>query len=111
MTRFEDGPAKGQILMLQHAVRFLRVTSSILPGSSKTHWDALDQLSDQPIPDETLYAYEIVGTLEWCFMDFGSPRRGGRYVMATYKFVQPQPTDADMRDETAWDAWCRSRLA
>lgn len=93
MTRFQDGPATGQTLMLHRAARFLRVTKSIISGVDK--WDALDQPEDQPKPNETLFAYEIVDKPIMCHVK--------------YKFVNPQPTDADMRTEEAWDAWCKSR--
>ena len=105
MTRFQDGPAVGQALMLHRAARFLRVTKSIVSGVDK--WDALDQLEDQPKPNETLFAYEIVNKPIMCHVNAG--RRTGFYPMAKYKFVNPQPTDADMRTEEAWDAWCKSR--
>ena len=54
MTTFQDGPAKGKILMLKRAARFLRV---VVDGSGTV--DALDQLDDQPGADEKIYAYEI----------------------------------------------------
>jgi hypothetical protein len=105
MTRFEGGPAKGQTLMLRRAARFLRVTESALPESGKTKWDALDQLDDQPMPDEKLHAYEIVGQPVMAFID-GTKCRG-RYAIATYRLVVPQPDDTSMRTTEAWHAWTR----
>lgn len=67
------------------------------------HWDALDQLTDQPEPDEKIYAYECVCLPMRGFID-GSKYRGP-YVIAQYKLVSPQPSDTDMRTTAAWHAW------
>lgn len=98
MTTFQDGPAAGQKLMLKRAVMFLRVTYE----SGK--WDALDQLTDKAKETEELFAYRIVGVPGHCHIR-ASGGRSGFYVMATYKLVEPQPTDAQMRDNEAWSKW------
>ena len=103
MTRFDNGPAKGQTLMLKRAARFLRVTEEA------GKFDALDQLCDEPRSTEKLYAYEITKFSGTCHVRM-SGGRGGFYAMATYHFVEPQPTDAEMRTETAWDAWVRKKV-
>jgi hypothetical protein len=95
VTRFLDGPAKGQCLMLKRAARFLRVTECA------GKWDALDFPEDQPLARETLHAYEIAGQPGWCFM-----RPGGRFVMAEYRHVPNQPSDATMRTLDTWREWC-----
>lgn len=100
MTTFQDGPAKGQRLMLHRAARFLRVTE--LNGK----WDALDQPSDTPRPDEKLYAYEIVGKPGHMHLNTGRKPGGGFYPIAEYRFVPAQPTDAQMRDREQWYRWC-----
>lgn len=99
MTTFDDGPAKGQHLMLHRAARFLRVTRA---GDK---FDALDQLTDRPAPEETLYAYEISEPPAHCHIR-ASGGRGGFYPIARYHIVEHQPTDAEMRDEKLWDIWC-----
>lgn len=98
MTRFVDGPAKGQLLLLKRAPLFLRV---VLAPDGK--WDALDQLEDKPAPEEKLFAYEITAPPGWCFMD--GPKCRGRYASAEYRLVAQQPMDAWMRDETTWPSW------
>jgi hypothetical protein len=104
MTSFEDGPAKGQRLMLKRAVRFLRVVEA---GGK---WDALDQPSDKPDPRETLYAYEIASQQGQCHIrTIGGG--GGFYPINTYRFVTQQPTDAQMRDSQAWHDWCVAKNA
>ena len=103
MTTFQDGPAKGQTLMLRRAARFLRVVEQ---GGK---FDALDQISDKPQPLEKIYAYEIVGTAGMCHIR----RTGGCgfYAMANYKLVEPQPSDAEMRETKAWHDWCERKIA
>ncbi len=102
MTTFEDGPAKGQHLMLKRAARFLRVVEA------NGKWDALDQLFDTPEPTETLYAYEIIGPPGMCHLNCG--RDGGSwYPIATYRFVKVQPADAEMRSTEAWGKWCEQQ--
>lgn len=97
MTRFVDGPAKGQVLMLRRAVMFLRVTEE----SGK--FDGLDQIEDWPTAGEKLYAYEIVGKPGYVFVD--GPKCRGRFVIAEYRLVSPQPTDAQMRSVGGWHDW------
>jgi hypothetical protein len=99
MTRFQDGPAKGQTLMLNRAPRFLRVVEK---GGK---FDALDQLDDKPEAGEKIYAYEIVGEPGSIHINRGGGR-GGFYTMGEYKLVAEQPTDAQMRTLQAWRGWC-----
>lgn len=98
MTRFEDGPARGQTLMLKRAAYFLRVVQG-----ADGKFDALDQLDDTPKPDEKLFAYEINGTPGMAFVD-GTKCRGA-YALANYKVVKNQPTDVEMRTTEAWQEW------
>jgi hypothetical protein len=104
MTTFIDGPACGQRLMLRRAPYFLRVVE--LNGK----WDALDQLADEPEPNEKLYAYEMVGMPSFAFVDFGGKQKhlSGCYVFAQYKLVPPQPDDIDMRLTDRWRVWARA---
>ena len=101
MTRFNDGPAKGQNLMLKRAARFLRVVEE------NGKWDALDQREDTPKPTETIYAYTIVGEPGMSHIH-ASGGRGGFYTIANYRFVTPQPADSEMRDNNAWRTWCHN---
>lgn len=84
--------------MLRRAVKFLRVVES---GGK---FDALDQLTDTPRPEETIYAYEVVG--EVGMMHLNKRGGGGFYPIATYRLVTSQPTDAQMRRNDAWRDWC-----
>lgn len=99
MTRFIDGPAKGQKLMLKRAAFFMRVVEE------NGKWDALDQPGDSPRPGEKLYAYKVQGEVGMCHINMGS-KGGGFYPMAEYRMVDPQPSDAEMREYSAWVAWC-----
>lgn len=101
MTTFEDGPAKGQCLMLKRSPRFLRVTQHLHP---KETWDALDRLEDEPLVQEKLLAYERVGKPGVCHIH--KRGGGGFYTMASYRFVPTQPSDEQMRTVSAWREWC-----
>jgi hypothetical protein len=106
MTRFSDGPAKDQVLMLRRAARFIRVTEE------NGKWDALDQLEDKPRPTEKLYAYEAIREkVGYALIDCRGKNKSasGRYAIAEYRIVNPQPTDEQMRSNDAWAAWCCSK--
>ena len=104
MTTFEDGPAKGQRLMLKHAPEFLRVVVD-----EKEKWDALDLPTDTPRPEELIYAYRLSEKTGMCHINAGRGR-SGFYTIARYGFVKSQPTSAMMRDTVAWQAWCESKI-
>lgn len=107
MTKFLDGPAIGQTLMLKRAPIFLRVTVATLAESGRERVDALDQLEDNALPDETLHCYVMSKYLGSCHIKRSGG--GGFYQMAEYKLRDPQPTDADMRSNEAWATWCESQ--
>jgi hypothetical protein len=105
MIRFIDGPANGVGLSLQRMVMFLRVVRD-----SKGKWDALDQPDDRPAADETIYVYRHDKTTGSAFVDGRDPKTGKRWGrvenIATYRFHDVQPTDAEMRGQAAWETWC-----
>lgn len=101
MTTFEDGPAKGNRLMIKRAPRFLRVVEDA------GKFDALDQLTDTPAATEKLYAYELADNPTMCHINCGHGR-GGFYPIASYRLFPNQPTDADMRTTERWSQWCYS---
>ncbi len=101
MTHFEDGPAKGQTLMLKRAPQFLRVVEA------NGKWDALDQLDDKPEPQEKIYAYKRVGKPGMIHINMGRKNHGGFFPMAEYRFCSEQPPDCGMRDKERWQWWCR----
>lgn len=105
MTRFLDGPAKGQTLMLKRSPILLRVTWD---GKK---WDALDMIEDTPHPGEKLFAYYITKKEGACHVstsDKNGRRGGGFYSCAEYTAVplRDQPPDAVLRDNDGWRAWC-----
>lgn len=105
MIRFKDGPASGLTLTLRRAPLYLRVVFN----RKTDEWDALDQLDDVALPHELpIVAYRRVGAAGACFLDWTEKgrRRGGRFTMATYEVVDPQPDDATARDTGAWRGWC-----
>lgn len=99
MTRFEDGPAQGQHLMLHRTPMFLRVTEAA------GKFDALDQPHDSPLPIETLYAYRTDGPTGHCHVNMGR-KGGGFYPMCSYRLCVDQPSDEQMRNPKLWHNWC-----
>lgn len=107
MTRFLNGPAEKQTLMLQRAPLFLRVTRD---GDK---WDALDQIEDTPRRGEQLFTYRRTGQAGFCHIQTAGKngrRGGGFYAMAEYSFTEVQPSDEIMRDAAKWQQWTREQV-
>ena len=100
MTRFLNGPAQGQRLMLRRAPIFLRVVE--VGGK----WDALDQVEDTPAAGESIHVYRLAAKPCNCHI-YKRGGGGGFFTMADYQFVSPQPADLEVRDLAAWRAWCQ----
>lgn len=109
MTRFDDGPAKGTTLRLMRAPYFLRVcVGPVLDDTdNRPNIDALDQVVDVPRPHEQLFAYQLTGPAGWMHVK-ASGGRGGFSTMATYRLVEQQPTDDEMRNQKNWERWCEA---
>lgn len=101
MTNFSGGPASGRSLMLKRAPFFLRVTLDA------RGFDALDQMHDEPTASEELFAYVIDGRPSMVHIH-ARGNRGGFYTMANYRFIDPQPSQYEMREAAQWAAWCHS---
>lgn len=109
MISFLDGPAAGETLALRRGPLFLRV---VLAPRGKDRWDALDQLNDAPNAGEKLYAYRRQGKA--ASMHLRCTGRGGKaasgyYAVAEYRFVEPQPDNATMRDTEKWRTWATEK--
>lgn len=105
MTNFTDGPAAGTILELRRAPLFLRVVS----GASG--WDALDQLTDTPLPDETITVYVLVENHGWIHLnrrDKNGKNTSGTFQRATYRVFEEQPEDMILRTTARWRAFCEA---
>lgn len=110
MIRFLDGPARDQMMILDRTPVLLRVTRCTVSG----RWDALDQLNDRPASFEEIHVYRRDGKPGVMFLDYRTPggfRRGTRKKTATYRLLDEQPPDATLRDNAAWQAWCRQWAA
>lgn len=95
MVSFLDGPAAGVTLMLRRAPIYLRVTFN--PAGKV---DALDQLDDEPKPDEIVHVYrKVPGTSGKVHV-----RPGGCYEMGDYRHVADAVGD-ELRDTAAWRSW------
>lgn len=106
MTRIADGPAKGQSFTLQRSPVFLRLVLK------QQKWDALDLLDDEPATDEVPFAYRITGNPGSAFVDGRDPKTGKRFgyrcAVAEYAFCNDQPSEATMRNNELWAAWCKA---
>ncbi len=105
MTKFLDGPAGGQTLLLQRAPVFLRVVRERDTGG----WDALDKLEDHPRPSEDVFVYRRTANPGVCHLNFGRCR-GGFYAVAEYVLHSEQPDDVTLRDTPRWRAWTTAQL-
>ena len=103
MTIFQDGPAKGQSLMLKRAPVFLRVVKS-LAGK----WDGLDQLDDRPQFSEEVFAYVMTRPPGHMHIR-AKGGAGGFYPVAEYQLCTTQPTDFQLRNNSAWGEWANSQ--
>ena len=104
MICFLDGPAAGiPGLFLRRAPRYLRVVHR--PGQ----WDALDQLTDRPDPAEAVYAYRRVTRSGWLHLRAGRGNPSGFFAIGTYRVVDPQPAEAELRDTERWRAWAAAQ--
>lgn len=102
MTRFDDGPAAGQVLMLKRSPKYLRVVRDKV-GT----WDALDQLGDSAESTESIWAYELAELRGHAFVD--GPKCHGCYPLANYRLALNPPTEEVMRDLNLWELWCEAR--
>lgn len=102
MTRFLDGPAEGTTLMLRRAPFLLRAVRD-----ADGAWDALDQLEDQPKPDETIVVYRMVSGPSRMHVNRG--RHGcAWYEGGDYRVLEPQPADDVIRERDAWQRWAQA---
>ncbi len=92
------------MLMLRRAPQFLRAVQA--PGGA---WDALDQIEDEPTPDEAIVVYEMVGQPSW--MHVRARKGGGIYRGGQYRLVTPQPPEAVRRHRAQWRAWAIEEAA
>lgn len=109
MITFLDGPAEGQELWVRRAPILLRVVYD----SRTDHWDALDQLHDEPAEIENIWVYQLQGKAGWIQLCTRGPQRGkvsGRYMTGEYALVPDQPTQALLRDTQQWREWAEQQL-
>ena len=103
MITFIDGPAKGIIMHLLRAPLLLRVTTSVTG-----EFDALDQVTDEPLPEEQIYVYRRQRKPNLVHVN-GAKSVRGFYLNTEYKYEPVQPPDHTMRNRTAWQQWARDR--
>jgi hypothetical protein len=108
MSKFIDGPAKGQNLTLGSSPYFLRAVKD-----PRGKWDALDKLDDEPALEEEIHVYRLVSEPITAHVDGRNPTTGKRYgkwmSIADYALHSEQPDDATARNKAAWQEWCAAR--
>lgn len=99
MIEFLDGPARGVVLELRRIPTLLRVVQQ------GKEFDALDQLDDEPRVGEKITVYRRVkqGRVHIC--NRGRGKRSGWYFTASYRVLQRQPADDQVRTTEAWRQW------
>ena len=110
MITFLDGPAFGQALDLERTPCALRVVVN-----ANGQWDALDQIKDDPKPDDTIHVYTLAsvpGTVHIDYRD-AQGRRSGKWLRSAQYRAWPQSVaDEELRTWDAWTAWClRNKVA
>lgn len=108
MTRFLDGMAEGQTLMLKRAPFFLRVVMHA------GKFDALDQLDDEPAPNEAAIVYlrQPGAQASAIHLNVGRGKAGGGwFTRADYRLSPVQPADDIMRSMEGWRQWCQAHKA
>jgi len=109
MTRFLEGPAAGMTLSLRRAPLFLRVVRN-----DAGQFDALDQFTDAPTSNETLFVSRRKGEAGTCHIDYTDAktrRRSGKwFTVAEYELFAVQPADDVLRSTEAWRTWCLEQV-
>ena len=105
MITFIDGPAKGVELSCRRAPVMLRVVQS-----SRGNWDALDQASDSPRSQETIFVYILANKPEIYFIRSHKPTLSGAWAKAAYRVWIPQPNDSRVRVNNDWRRWVSAEI-
>jgi hypothetical protein len=103
-SKFIDGPAAGTTLELQRAPHFLRVVIDNEGGV-----DALDQISDTPMDNESIYVYRMSANLGRGIACSRGKNGGCRsFLMCEYKVHANQPSDDVLRDNDKWSEFAHA---
>lgn len=108
LCRFVGGPAEGQALQLERAPILLRVTRDRTGA-----WDALDQLTDTPRPDEQIFVYRTDGEPSGWVHIARDRRAGGHFMgrLQAYRIFDAAPPQAAVRELASWQSWAREAFA
>lgn len=98
------------ILSLKRVPAYLRFTVKWIARCTR-EWDALDQLDDQPLPDEMIFVGRLAKKGSMHLDRTVNGRRIGEWFQtADYEPVAEQPPDDVLRDNAKWAEWCQSRF-
>ena len=100
----DDGPARHEGFFCRRAPRYVRVVKHAMTG----RWDMLDQLEDEPEPDEIVHVYRRDGGVGVMFACGRGSGVTGRWPAARYRWM-PEVVGEEVRDIASWRAWCQGR--
>lgn len=101
---FIDGAAQGVALTLNRTPMMLRVVVN-----SKGGWDALDELNDTPLLDETIHVYYTIHTPSRVHVKAQTKKLSGWSLWLHYQEYR-NPGDQHLRTTEAWNAWVDTKL-
>lgn len=99
-------------LQLSRVPKYLRFVCQNI-GKPGREWDALDQLDDQPKPEEEIIAAVLVDrtSVHLDGVNKATGKRFGKWIEeAVYEPTAVQPPDDTLRDTAKWQAWCEAQL-
>ncbi len=103
MCKLLDGPGRGTTFCVSRCPVFLRVVKS-----HRGIWDVLNELEDEPKPEEEIFPYQRVTQPYGAFID----GTGQHFYMgmADYQFINELVPDSTLRDTVLWQGWCKERI-
>lgn len=92
-------------LTLRRAPPYLRF---VMAGDDWKTLDALDQLDDEPKPEERVIVAERVEQTP-CHIRASDKAKCGWHMQVKYTSIADQPPELVSRTTSLWQAWCQQR--
>lgn len=108
-----EGLGSRFVLDLERVPKYIRAVHATSPPDGIGEWDALDQLDDEPVEDESITVFRLheKSNMHIEYTDKKTGRRCGKWLsLATYRLHSEQPGNA-ARDNDAWRKWATDQLA
>lgn len=110
-SKFHGGPADGQEMALRRCPLYLRVTFRKRADGLLVDFDVLNYLDDQPEKDEILVVYRLTGPANriHLLIRWKNRKNGGWWQTGEYAVNPEQPSEAVIRNNEKWRAWCEGQ--